>query len=517
MPTPEIISVTPIIGLEVHVELSTRRKMFSAAPSPADPARHEDPPNSLIDPVVLGLPGALPTMNGAAVELAMRVGLALRCTIASVTKWDRKSYFYPDMPKAYQISQYDLPLCFDGAVDLPQADAAGFPDLSAPSRRIGILRAHLEEDAGKLLHEAPGGGKIDFSILDLNRAGTPLLEIVTQPDFSASDQVVLFAKSLRTLLRFLDVTQGIMQKGHIRFEPNINCRLALADGRIAVTPIVEVKNLNSFKSLKGAIDFELADQPRRWLEDQREHGPNTKTTRGWDDARSATFVQREKEDAHDYRYFPDPDLPPVRVDQAWKDRIASTLPEPPLDRFRRYVNEAGLAPKEAFALTEEPDTCRFYEAVVDAIAARGPDRPRAGKLGANWVLGACAKRANEHGVQPHEVGILSANLAAIAVMRETGDLNNQGAESIFAELCGVAQPVDVTALAQSRGLLVVRDDAAVESWIAEAIAANPKAAEDVRAGKIAAIGRLVGDVMKRSGGVADAASVRTRMLKALGQ
>lgn len=511
MAEPAITSVTLIVGLEVHVELATRRKMFSAAPSPATRAFADAPPNTLLDPVVLGLPGALPVMNRAGVEMAMLVGLALGCEIAGETRWDRKNYFYPDMPKAYQISQYDRPLCAGGRVDLPAPDDRGFPDFAAPATRIGIIRAHLEEDAGKLLHEAPGGGAIDGSILDLNRAGAALLEVVTAPDFRAAEQVVLFAKLLRATCRLLGVTEGVMQLGHMRFEPNINVELALADGRTVRTPVVEVKNLNSFKALRGAIEYEAREQPRRWLEDGREMGPGEKTTRGWDDAAGRTVVQREKEDAHDYRYFPDPDLPPVTVDDAWREAVRSRLGESPLARLRRYVEVAGLAAKEAFALLDEPGTCRFYEAVGAALVARGLDAGRAGKVAANWVLGACAARANARGLLPHEAGLTPETLAALAKLREDGGVNNQGAQALFDRLCD--EPGDPESLAKAMGLLVVRDDAAMDRWIDAAFAAHPKAAEDLRAGNAAAAGRLIGEVMKLAAGAADAKAVREAILK----
>ncbi|MEK6701870.1 MAG: Asp-tRNA(Asn)/Glu-tRNA(Gln) amidotransferase subunit GatB, partial [Planctomycetota bacterium] len=394
MPRPtaqDIESVQLIVGMEVHVELSTRSKMFSRAPSPAHAAvgGAEDTPNTLIDPTVLGLPGALPVMNREAVERSIMVGLALGCSIAARTKWDRKSYFYPDMPKAYQISQYDLPLCFDGAIDVPAVDERGNIDLSKEATRIGIIRAHLEEDAGKLMHEAPGGGggaPIDFSIVDYNRAGTPLLEIVTQPDFRSAEQCVAFGRMLRDICRCLGVTQGVMQRGHMRFEPNINTIITLKDGHLIRTPIVEVKNLNSFKSLKGAVEFELADQPRRWLGDRKEMGKGMKVTRGWDDDRGVTFVQREKEDAHDYRYFPDPDLPPVVVSEEWRERLRAGLPELPHVRLRRYVKQYDLDTKEAAALVEEPGTRELYEAAIEAMVGLAVPASRAGRLAANLLL-----------------------------------------------------------------------------------------------------------------------------------
>ncbi|MFI4883503.1 MAG: hypothetical protein ACIAQU_13060, partial [Phycisphaerales bacterium JB064] len=234
----EITSVRLVVGLEVHVELATNSKMFTRARNPASPANEGVEPNTLIDPVVLALPGALPVPNGRAIELSVAVGLALGCTIAEVTRFDRKSYFYPDLPKAYQISQYDQPLCFEGAVEIPMFSDRGEAELDGPRTRIRVTRAHLEEDAGKLLHEAPGGRAIDHSIVDLNRAGTPLLEIVTEPDFTSAKQVEAFCRWLRHTVRLMGASLGVLQEGHIRFEPNINCVLTLGDGRTVSTPIV---------------------------------------------------------------------------------------------------------------------------------------------------------------------------------------------------------------------------------------------------------------------------------------
>jgi aspartyl-tRNA(Asn)/glutamyl-tRNA(Gln) amidotransferase subunit B len=530
---PRIERVQLKVGLEIHVELSTRRKMFAPSGNIAHPRFDHAEPNTLTDPVVLGLPGALPVMNKDAVELSAMVGMALGCEIASVAKWDRKSYFYADMPKNYQISQYPLPLCFDGAVELPPITPDGKVDLEAmvaqpahggvPGTRIGIIRAHLEEDAGKLLHEAPGGIAIDHSLVDLNRAGTPLLEIVTQPDFTSAEQVVVFAQMLRDICRFVGATEGVMQKGHMRFEPNINCVLTLDDGRVVATPIVEVKNLNSFKSLRGAIEYETKHQPYRWLADGKVMGPGAKTTRGWDDVRSETYVQREKEDAHDYRYFPDPDLVPVVVSDAWRESIRAKLPELPLVRARRYAADFGLSPKEAAALVDERDACLFYERVIDTSVSRGVERPRAGRLAANFVLQSGAKRANERSTPERAVlvcglGITPDQVGAIVAMRHKGELNSNAADELFGLLCddGAEHGSDAEQVAQRRGMIVVRDEGAMDAWCAQAIAENAKSAEDVKAGKVAAIGRLVGAVMKLSGGSADAAAVRAKLLETLG-
>ncbi|MCC6320753.1 MAG: Asp-tRNA(Asn)/Glu-tRNA(Gln) amidotransferase subunit GatB [Phycisphaerales bacterium] len=536
----KVAQVELVVGLEVHVELATRSKMFSRAPNPAgrgvgvpahDPAAPRKdresckdtsagtavPPNTLIDPTVLGLPGALPVMNRAAVEMSMMVGMALGCSIAPLSRWDRKSYFYPDLPKAYQISQYQLPLCFDGAVEL------GAGDGTLPARRIGIIRAHLEEDAGKLLHEAPGGGRIDHSIVDWNRAGTPLLEIVTQPDFRNADEVVEFAQMLRNICRFLGASEGVMQKGHMRFEPNINCVLTLDDGHTVRTPIVEVKNLNSFKSLRGAIEHERREQPGRWLEDGLTLGPGTKTTRGWDDAagEGRTFPQRGKEDAHDYRYFPDPDLAPVVVDEAWRERIRAAIPELPAIRRQRYIGEYGLSGKEAAVLVENREVCLYYESTIEACIERGMDRSGAGRRAANMILQSGAKRANERaaGAEPvlvSDLGIRPEQIAGIIRLREDGAITSNTADELFGLLCSPheSEPADADPgeVAARRGLIVVRDDAAVSRWCEQAIAEQPQAAADVRAGKSQAIGRLVGAAMKASAGKGEAGAIRERLM-----
>lgn len=535
----EIASVQLMVGLEVHVELATRTKMFTRVPNVAHPANFDAAPNTLIDPVVLALPGALPVMNRAAVEMSMMVGLAIGCSIAPYSKWDRKSYFYPDLPKNYQISQYELPLCFDGSVELPpivegkidwDAVASGSKASGAgevlPGKKIGIIRAHLEEDAGKLLHELPGGFATEGSLADYNRAGTPLLEIVTQPDFTSADEVVVFSQILRNVCRFLGASEGIMQRGHMRFEPNINCILTLDDGRTVKTPIVEVKNLNSFKAVRGAIEHELREQPRRWMRDGVEMKPGSKVTRGWDDAKGETFVQREKEEAQDYRYFPDPDLVPVVVDAEWLGRVQARVPELPLARTRRYMREYGLSAKEASALTDERDVCFFYEGIIDAAATEplNVERARAGKAAANFVLQSGAKRANEQSTQERAVlasdlGITARQVAGIIGLREAGKIGSNAADELFGLLCAGGEEFggDPEAVAQKRGMMIVRDEGALDGWCDQIIAGNAKVADDVRAGKLQAVGRLVGEVMKLAGGAADAKSVRERLLSKLGQ
>jgi aspartyl-tRNA(Asn)/glutamyl-tRNA(Gln) amidotransferase subunit B len=489
---PAIRSTRLIVGLEIHVELATRSKMFTRAPNPAHPEFEGREPNALVDPLVAALPGSLPVMNRRAVEMSALIGLALHCTIAKRCRWDRKNYFYPDLPKGYQISQYDQPLCSDGFFELP---------VEGGTRRIGIIRAHLEEDTGKLGHELPGGFHYDGSLVDLNRAGTPLLEIVTAPDFGSADEVVAFAQELRNLCRFLGVTEGVMQKGHMRFEPNVNVAITLADGTEVRTPVVEVKNLNSFRAVKGAIEHEARRQVEAWKSDGRVMGRGMKSTRGWDDERQETKLQREKEDAHDYRYLPDPDLVPVEIDAAWLERLKRELVEPPLARRARYVGEYGLSAVDAENLAAEREDCLWFESCVQAAGGGAKAGFAIGKLLRNTG----AKWANERGTGLAALGVRPERVAELFALREANVVGPQAADQLFGLLCQGDAPVKE--LAERHGLLQVRDDAALERWCDEAIAAQPQAAADVRTGKGAAIGRIVGAVMKLSGGKADAKAV----------
>jgi aspartyl-tRNA(Asn)/glutamyl-tRNA(Gln) amidotransferase subunit B len=510
--TAVITRATLKVGLEIHIELATRTKMFTRVPNAAHPSHYDEAPNTLIDPVVCALPGALPVMNKAAVEMSMMVGLALGCSIARHSKWDRKNYYYPDLPKGYQISQYDLPLCHDGRVEIP---------VEGGTRSIGIIRAHLEEDTGKLGHELPGGHEYAGSLVDLNRAGTPLLEVVTAPDFDRADDVVTFAEELRNICRFLGVTEGIMQKGHMRFEPNINMILELADGSVVKTPVVEVKNLNSFRAVKGAIEHETTRQVEEWRATGRVMGLGMKQTRGWDDIALRTVLQREKEDAHDYRYFPEPDLVPVEVSDAWLAEVAARVPELPLARRARYIGAYGLSEIDALNIVGERDTCAFFEECVRATVATGAFKSdkdvvrdvgyAAGKL----ILNIGAKHANERGAGIHAIGIAPAQVAGILALREQGAIGPQAVDPLFGALCGSGD--DAKAVAERLGLIVVRDEGQLNAWVDAAIAANEAAANDVRAGKMAAIGRIVGAVVKLSGGKVDAKSVNEAIKARLGQ
>lgn len=478
-----------LVGMEIHVELATQSKLFSSAPNLAHPDYYEAEPNTLCDPVVLGMPGVLPVINIAAVEMAMRVGLALECQIASRTKWDRKSYFYPDLPKSYQISQYDQPLCYEGHLDIPTEEGA-----NAPTKTIRIIRAHLEEDAGKLLHEAPGGLQIDHSIVDFNRAGTPLLEIVTEPDFDSPQQAVIFSQLLRQICRHLGVSECVMQRGHMRFEPNINVVIE-KQGQTYRTPIVEVKNLNSFKSVYGAIAYEYQRQVEQWLETGIVSKSGAKSTRGWDDASQTTVLQREKEEAHDYRYFPDPDLVPLTIDEAQIDQIKDDLPELPQHRQKRYVQQLGLGPKDARAIIDDLNLCTFFEHILAAQVAP--------KRAAAMLLNYAAKRMNERGCEIHELGITPQQIKAIADLVEADKISSSAADELFGHCCDSDD--SALDLAQKHKLLQVSDTSALEGYLDQVLSdsKNAKILDDIRAGKDKAIGALLGQVMKLSKGQAN--------------
>ncbi len=476
------------VGLEIHVELATRSKLWTTAPNVAHAEFFDAEPNSLLDPVVLGMPGVLPVLNRAAVEMSIKVGQAMGCRIAHRAMWDRKSYYYPDLPKNYQISQYEQPLCAEGSIEIPLMEGSG------RVLRIGIVRAHLEEDAGKLLHEAPGGLAIDGSIVDLNRAGTPLLEIVTEPDFDSADDAVTFCTALRDICRHLGVSEGIMQRGHMRFEPNINV-LIEQDGQCHATPIVEIKNLNSFKAVHAAIEYEHHRQIDEWLETGRTMGARAKTTRGWDDERGVSVLQREKEDADEYRYFPDPDLVVLEIDEQWLMKIAAEMPELPQDRLARYVGSHGLDPKHARQLIDEPATARFYDAVVNEDV----DPKRAAAM----LLNLAAKRANDRGCRIDHLGIQPRQIKQIADLVASDKISSTGADDLFGFCCQSPQPAED--LAQIHGLLQVSDTGELESWIDQVLndSKNCKAIDDIRGGKDKAIGALVGKIMKLSKGKAN--------------
>jgi aspartyl-tRNA(Asn)/glutamyl-tRNA(Gln) amidotransferase subunit B len=416
------------------------------------------------------------------------VGLALGCSIAKHSKWDRKSYYYPDLPKNYQISQYDLPLCGEGAFEITGED--GQP------KTIRIRRAHLEEDAGKLLHEAPGGFHIDHSIVDLNRAGTPLLEIVTEPDLTSPKDVATFAQELQKLVQFLGVSEAQMQRGHMRFEPNINVHITDQDGTVHKTAITEIKNLNSFSVLERATAYEIARQIRAW-EDTGSLG--RKSTYGWDESSESTFHQRDKEDAQDYRYFPDPDLVPVEIDDAWLSELKSRVGESPVVRRARYVEKLGLSPADAAALSGDRATGDFYEAVL----AAGAEPKRAANLieVLRDVVPASMELAHATSATVADRGLTPQQVADAARLVQSGKIaaNKETAKAILTAIADTGATAE--SAAQSLGLLQSNDTSAVDAAIDALLAQNPKPVEDYKAGKQAAMGALVGMVMRHGKGL----------------
>ena len=384
-------TVTPVIGLEIHVELATETKMFCRCRN-----HFGDPPNTHVCPVCTSMPGALPVMNAQAVEHSMKAGLALGCEVPAYTKWDRKGYYYPDLPKNYQISQYDLPLAEHGVLEVPLADGS--------TKAVRIRRAHLEEDAGKNIHDNPG-----FTGVDLNRAGVPLLEIVTEPDMNTVEEVHVFARAMQRLVRWLGVSEANMQMGHMRFEPNINLVIE-RDGKTYRTPIVEVKNLNSFRALENTVHYEIGRQLDEWRADPDGYamGKMPKQNRGYDDATERTVHQRHKEEAEEYRYFPDPDLPAVIVSDEWRERVRESIGELPLPRKQRFMDALGLNDEQADGLTQDAETGDLLDAAVSA----GADAVQCAKI----LMGKARALANEQGCAIAAVGLSAGQLAELAKM-----------------------------------------------------------------------------------------------------
>ncbi|MDD5458247.1 MAG: Asp-tRNA(Asn)/Glu-tRNA(Gln) amidotransferase subunit GatB [Phycisphaerae bacterium] len=478
-----------IVGLEIHVQLATRTKMFCGCA-----LSFGEEPNSRVCPVCMGMPGSLPVMNKKAVEYSILAGLALNCRIAGFTKWDRKSYYYPDLPKNYQISQYDLPLCSDGFIEVGGE--------GGKLKRIRIRRAHLEEDAGKNMHTA------GFSQVDLNRAGTPLLEIVTEPDMNSAAEVRSLAVELQRIVRYLGISEANMQQGHTRFEPNINLVIEKG-GQEYKTAIVEVKNLNSFKALERSVEYETARQLDDFMETGRTMQMGNKSTRGWDDVNQVTVLQREKEEAHDYRYFPDPDLVPVQMSEADIERIKASLCELPLQRQARYITEFNLSDYDAGVLTADRATSDFFD---EAIAAGGVP-----KRVCNLLTQTGLRLANEKGCGIAELGFSSGAVVELSKMVENGTVNASVASTILEEMAkSDKSPQEI---AEELNLLQKSDAGELELIVDEVIAANTQAVEDAKSGgkkTKKAQGFLLGQVMQKTKGQANPKIVSEIMAKKLG-
>jgi len=480
-----------VIGLEAHVQLLTRTKLFCGCST-----QFGLPPNTATCPVCIGMPGVLPVMNRQAFELALRAALALNCQIPSFTKWDRKNYYYPDLPKNYQISQYDLPLSKEGWLEI--ATPAGV-------KRIGIIRAHLEEDAGKMLHDEQGTGK--DSLVDLNRTGTPLLEIVSKPDISSPDEAKTYLEELRLLLREIGVSDCEMQEGSLRCDANVNLHVPQPDGTMAATPIVEVKNLNSFRAVERSMRYEAQRQYEEFRRTGQRLGDVNKTTSGWDEARGVTLVQRHKEEVADYRYFPEPDLVPVTVDAVWLERIRVAMGELPAQQRGRLAQEFGLSAYDAGVLTGQG---RAVVAYFETTARKCGDA----KAAANWITNQVLATLHEQKQSIDQFPLPPETLAELIREVQGIGLNLQRAREVYARMlktsCSAREAIDQLGFKE-----VVSDTSVLIDIIRRAIAANPKAVADFKKGKTKAADAIKGAVMRETKGLAKTEVVQQLLMEEL--
>ncbi len=470
-----------IIGMEVHAQILTASKMFCGCS--ADYA--DAPPNTHVCPVCLGMPGVLPVINKRAVEQTVRTGLALNCQIASTAVFARKNYNYPDLPKGYQISQYELPLCYDGWLDIELPDGQ--------RRRIRIRRAHLEEDTGKLMHVN------GYSLVDLNRAGVPLLEIVSEPDLRSAEEAYAYVVRLRQILRYLGVSSGDMEKGAMRCEVNVSVRPV---GATEFGTKVEIKNLNSFRAVRLSLEYEINRQIALL-----ERGEAVEqVTVGWDEERGRTVIQRSKESAHDYRYFPEPDLPPLALSSQWVEELRATLPELPLARRDRLVEAYGLSRQDADLLTEERAVADFFEAAVKAYGGE----PRAI---ANWITGELFRLLNAAGVEIAEAQIAPEGLAELQTLVDQGTINLNTAKRVLDTMFRTGK--SPKAIVDEEGLAQVSDQEALTGIVAQVIAEHPEEVARYRAGKTSLLGWFMGQVMRATRGQANPQIVRQLLQDAL--
>jgi len=479
---------TTIIGLEVHVQLQTRTKLFCGCLT-----TFGAPPNTQVCPTCLGLPGSLPVMNERAFDLALRAALALDCTIAPFTKWDRKNYFYPDLPKGYQISQYDLPFSSQGGLEV--VDPKG-----AFSRRVRITRVHLEEDAGKSMHDEAAG--VADSRIDLNRAGTPLCEIVSEPDLRSPQEARAWLNELKLLLVYLGVSDCNMQEGSLRVDANVNLHIPRPDGTLAKTPIVEIKNMNSFRSVERALTYEAARQWEEWQATNAELGRFPKQTRGWDDAAGVTRGQRHKEESSDYRYFPEPDLVPVTVTAGQVAAVRAAMGEPPSALRKALAERWKISAYDADVLVNQGrDLVAWYEELATLTGD--------GKTASNWMQQDVLRTLNERGQTIAEFPLGPAVVADIIGRIAKGDFDTSRGREIFTEVLASGKAVaDVVA---AMGIAAVGDDE-LESLCRELLAANPKIVADVQGGKEQAAAGLIGQAKKKNPNV-NPAKVRDKCIE----
>lgn len=469
-----------IIGLEIHAQIATKTKMFCTCDNNAFNA----PPNSKICPVCTGQPGTLPVPNKKALELGVKSALALNCTIPEKSKFDRKNYFYPDLPYGFQISQFNEPISVNGKIEI---------QLDGEKKMIGVTRLHLENDAGKLTHVG------NFSLVDYNRAGTPLMEIVSEPDLRSAVEAKIYAEELQKILQFIGSSRADLFKGEMRFDASVSLREI---GTEKLNPRAEIKNLNSFRALKSAINFEISKQKKMWAD----HTPPTSdSTVGWNEEKNETFLMREKESAADYRYFPEPDIPPLILQKDFVENLRNELPELPLARRKRFVKQFGISENDARNLTESKNLADYFEKVV-----RISDDA---KKSAAWILSELLARMKENELKIEEQKISAENLGVLVKKIVSGEISGKIGKEIFPEMWTNGKLVDEV-LAE-KDIKQISDEESIKQLIDDAITANPSAIDDFRNGKERALGAIVGEVMKLSKGQANPAKVNELLKKKL--
>ncbi|GGI99822.1 aspartyl/glutamyl-tRNA(Asn/Gln) amidotransferase subunit B [Alicyclobacillus cellulosilyticus] len=471
-----------VIGLEVHVELKTKTKIFCGCET-----TFGAPPNTNVCPVCMGHPGTLPVLNRQAVELALRAALALNCRINQDCKFDRKNYFYPDLPKGYQISQYDQPIGEDGYVEI---------EVGGERKRIGIVRVHLEEDAGKSMH-APDGS---HSLVDYNRTGVPLIEIVSKPDIRSPEEARLYLETIRSIMQYCDVSDCKMEEGSLRCDANISLRPV---GQAAFGEKTELKNINSFRFVQKALEYEVERQTAIL----RSGGKVVQETRRFDEATQTTVSMRTKEEAHDYRYFPEPDLVRLHIDDEWLARVRATVPELPLAKRDRYMRELNLPAYDAGVLTSDPGVAAYFEQVV----AAGADP----KAASNWVMSDLLGYLNANNLSVADSPVRPAQLAGLIAEVDKGTISIKQAREVFKAMCETGK--DAPVLIKELGMEQISDEAALLGIVDEVIANNPKSVADYQGGKEKALGALVGQIMKATKGKANPAVVNKLLLERLGK
>ena len=477
----------PVIGLEVHAELRTQSKMFcSCAVVDSTSAA----PNTVVCPVCSAMPGALPVVNQKAVEYGIRVALALACDVQNTSIFARKNYFYPDLPKGYQISQYEEPLAINGKLAIRTSEG---------EQTIRVRRVHLEEDTGKLTHVERNGQS--YSLVDLNRAGVPLLEIVSEPDLHSAEAARAYGEALRDIVRYLGVNSGDMEKGVIRFEANVSVR---PTGTTELGTRTEVKNLNSFRALERSIEYEIARQSKII-----EAGKTVEQeTLGWNEARGETYSQRSKEDAHDYRYFPEPDLPPLVVENTWIEDIRKDLPELPRARYLRFIKDYGLMEYDAARLTDEKNIADYFESAIRRLPPNIPV-----KVIANWMLGDLFSLMNQANLTVSQLKVRPEALVELVKIASDGEINQSGAKEVLAEM--FASGKDAEEIVEARNLKQVSDELLISNLVKETLAENPKEIQSYKAGKVGVANFLFGQVMKKAAGKANPQVVRAELDKQL--